>query len=954
LKFSRRSLLSGSAATTLSFGIPIGPSKVEASVHGGATGFNGGRSQTNQTQGGGTFLYINTFKLSNNWQYRSAPTNATAPAVPVIELDADGYPTYFPAQKGSVGVSSFFSMPSRADYRGIWYLAWDGTGTLALAGVNYSLAPGFTSASFSGTNGKVGFFHTDGGRVENKFLLITATNAAPNHVRNIRIYQARHEARLNNGEVFNPDAIVRIKAANPGVLRSLGWMGTVSDGGNLDSTATWPQRKRRTYYTATGDTIKSSWWAGITTNNGNDYSLAFPGYTLTDKTTFHYQVNVTQPQASTATVTITNSSVRGQPAVVSHAGHAYANGNSVVFRATPPAPLVAGTVYFIRDVVAGVSYSLSLTDGGAAINTTAASAGVVAVPIPTLNVNGTGKFPLIKWWSPYNASVGGQYYSVQLPTRGILGTATYDATTQFYIRTGGDPEDGNAGMHNGGSPEVFIDLCAAIGAHPHIVCPYLSCEPLQDYITQYVTYTKNNYPWMKPRIEPPNECWNTVRVFRATWYAGWVSHHLWGVSSWDDFNNAYGKWVSVIGQAISAIYHNDRTKYSMLCSFQTVNPSSTRLLSTRYVNVNGGSPAYLWCDRVCGANYMSPDERSTAQELIDAFNYSITHKGNPTQQNTIASRYVVTSGLGLGGAFNKYFQAIIKVAKSMPVGHTIKGLTYYEGGYSPDLQIPTTGPAPWISKLSTPGASQTNPCVLTIAINSRSGEGTTFAGNPAVAGMAVAPSGVNGMTQLNAPGTFAISFTNGSPNITAAANRLQVGQVVLFTNSQSHLNLKPPPELAPGIPYYVVTAGNSFQVSATKGGAPISVTSNTTFVPNGFGQQCTPGWMVLSVSGSTITIDCDATGFSPWTSGGTLSFVYSGFFSNTLRLAGGASTGLGTVNTAMYQGLDALTGANPGYISEFPSNFLYFGGGNVWSVIQPDIYAPDTPQWNSIKAYNGR
>lgn len=57
--------------------------------------------------------------------------------------------------------------------------------------------------------------------------------------------------------------------------------------------------------------------------------------------------------------------------VISQAGHPFANGDQVVFTSiTGGAGLVAGTVYFIVNSVAGVSYQVSATSGGAAVNFT--------------------------------------------------------------------------------------------------------------------------------------------------------------------------------------------------------------------------------------------------------------------------------------------------------------------------------------------------------------------------------------------------------------------------------------------------------------------------------------------------------------------------------------------------------------------------------------------------------
>jgi hypothetical protein len=74
--------------------------------------------------------------------------------------------------------------------------------------------------------------------------------------------------------------------------------------------------------------------------------------------------------APTYTTTAVSVSV-ASPGIVSDAGHSYVNNTPVVFTAgTLPTGLTVGTTYFVKNAVAGVSYELSATSGGASINTT--------------------------------------------------------------------------------------------------------------------------------------------------------------------------------------------------------------------------------------------------------------------------------------------------------------------------------------------------------------------------------------------------------------------------------------------------------------------------------------------------------------------------------------------------------------------------------------------------------
>jgi len=83
--------------------------------------------------------------------------------------------------------------------------------------------------------------------------------------------------------------------------------------------------------------------------------------------------------APTYTTNTVNVSV-ATPGIVTDAGHSFAANTPVVFTSGPlPTGLVVGTVYFVRNPVAGVSYELSATSGGASITTTGSAATGVSI-----------------------------------------------------------------------------------------------------------------------------------------------------------------------------------------------------------------------------------------------------------------------------------------------------------------------------------------------------------------------------------------------------------------------------------------------------------------------------------------------------------------------------------------------------------------------------------------------
>lgn len=514
-------------------------------------------------------------------------------------------------------------------------------------------------------------------------------------------------------------------------------------------------------------------------------------------------------------------------------------------------------------------------------------------------------------------------------------------------------------MINGGPPEIFIDYCAAVGAMPWLTAPYLSLTigagaGVTDYMPSWLTYVKNTYSWMKPLIEPYNETWNNgTAAGHGSFYAYYLPMVLWGtpgVFFADKINQTYGKWVSDLGNAMKTLFANDRTKYSMICACAAVSfngPGGTgtsndnRLKAAAYVTA-GGIPGYPVTDRVCIANYYSPIERFSVNEVADAFNYSVTNAGNPSGQDTIANSYAATADVGANSSYNltwnvTNFTNMKSWAQGMPGGNTIAGMVSYEGGWSPDYLNGN-----WTTSV---GASitQASPCVLTInAASTNNSElvGFNLAGNPAngANGIAISLSGIGGMTQLN-NATISSTFTSGNANI-AATNTLVVNQAITYPSTFGTV----PSNMKLDTTYFVVAAtGTTYQIALTRGGTAIVPASNASCISQ-------PGWFVTSSTVTTLTLDVDSSGFSAFTSGGTITWMNSRGYSNTLRQKGGDTAENGTLNTKWYSLYFAM--ASVGFVVEFPSNFIYFGSGAVWFVIQPTIYAPLTPQWNSVVAAN--
>jgi hypothetical protein len=315
----------------------------------------------------------------------------------------------------------------------------------------------------------------------------------------------------------------------------------------------------------------------------------------------------------------------------------------------------------------------------------------------TLNVNGTGAFNILNESSGRLSSdtnsypVGGTWQS--------LATLVFDATLNAWIKFGGDIAMGSAGLNNGCPPELMVQLCQEVGAHPHFVAPALAIDPATDYVPNLATYCRVSGPsWMVPRFEGPNELWNFGPGFYQTGYAtAKAAAYGWGI----DFHNWYGKVMSVLGQAVSFAYAGDRSRYQVLCGVQTATGNSAseaagsnaRLASTKYIAQPAApqapytkTPASQWVTHVCCAQYFTPSDYGAPQEAISAANYAAAvTAGDTAQQQQIVAAYASTANSGPGSYTIAKCAVFFANWKAWALSFGIKKMCGYEGGYSPDL-----------------------------------------------------------------------------------------------------------------------------------------------------------------------------------------------------------------------------------------------------------------------------
>jgi hypothetical protein len=225
-----------------------------------AASHNGGRTQVNfnQIQFGGDYPFLNVVKACSNWKYQSAP-NANAGLDPAL-LDANGYPTSI--QAGGYYGTTY--IPHQLSRPGDYVIIWTATGGTSQVRNMGTLISGSYSAA--GTSGRAVFTPVS------TSLTPGVVSMSSGYVNSIAVVHVDDEAAWLAGDVFGVKFKERLIEGNFGVLRFLNW-----SQGNLSQVTTWATRKPATYFSYGAMELRSSIYAGQTSNVGNAYSLTIPG-----------------------------------------------------------------------------------------------------------------------------------------------------------------------------------------------------------------------------------------------------------------------------------------------------------------------------------------------------------------------------------------------------------------------------------------------------------------------------------------------------------------------------------------------------------------------------------------------------------------------------------------------------------------------------------------------------
>lgn len=994
---SRRDfLLGGASALAL-----LKSSPAAAWTHGGS-GFNGGRSQGQSTVPGisGDWPFINLIKMVGSWSSNGTGTGGTLPSsqeLPPNWADANGYPSESLA--GANDWNIFLGVPlstsKQATALSPFVLTWEGNTTIQFpfvtitsrsGGSGSTISPAFDipSGLWKGRCEWYPSYQTDprsgtvGSAVITGITIPIGGITAGSYIDKLSLYFKDYEPQFLAGQIFSPQFVSQLRAANFGVYRFMDWIAT-----NVSNVTTWATRKSLNYFTWSDYEYRAALYAGITTNSGNDYSLSiaggyswvnpiqgnYAGGAPVDKMTMHIGFNadatfVENNEHSTLTVTAFS------PVTFGWTAHPLVNGDPVGLDSIPGVGgnfmtgFSPGKNYYVVNKTAN-SFQLALTPGGTALSSTDTSSfgNNQIVRMPTLNIGTGGAVPIRQksTW-PLNAAsllpAGGSFTATI--KRFFWATLTYDADLNAWLMWGGSTNQFSNGLQNDVPIEVCFSLCKQLGMHPYFSIPALPMDPMTDYSKSLMQYCQSNNPgWMIPRFEPGNEVWNNLTPI--TLYAQAKAFAHWGGSNGNQ-NAWQGKVMSTLGQDAATVFGigNLKTKYKTLCGGQYVGTDpagypNDRIQSTTYV-AQAASPqsGYLktaalpYVSTMMSADYIYPSYYRTSNELQLAWQWSVTNAGNSAAQTANLNSYVDTMPAAgdpnVPGSLTSYYLGTANwgLSQSPPVTE----MNGYEGGYSPDLVAiaPTVFAQQWFSLIS--AATRANPCILTLPTYGNA-EGGSGSGNPAQVGMILSVANVTTMTQLNTQNSVTCSFTSGSSVITAT-NSFIAGQGIMFQDLLS--GGRPlPPGISANKPYYIIAAGLSgsqFSIALTKGGTAIVADPTGIFTgtwPNNVGDV---GWFVTAVSGSNVTIDVDSSAFTAF-SGSNGGAVYLGSTSivNNFRLAGLYAPDLQTYTTINYQNF-ALVGGS------FPSQYEFSGTGSEWPIIQPDIWGPQSKAFAAIAAYN--
>lgn len=899
----RRDFLKTSSALAMALAMP---KSALAWTHGSAAfTFNGGKSQAGlNSVGFGDYTFLNLFKSSQGW---SQITGGGTPDIAGFAFDSDGYPTAIV----NGGVQSLFEIPNtleRAWTSGCLTISWKGTGTIAISGLTL-VTGNLTSATSAGSSVTVTPTTT------RPSVGISAIGSSSDYPHDIKVYFTSDQSLIDAGQMFSTEFLARLRNGGFGALRFLGWGSNTGNGFNDCAITTWASRKPTTYFSWVTNEYRLSWYAGVSTNVGDAYSItprvgyAFGSGFPADKQTFIIQWSATA-SGNSATLSWNGNTpkaiLRPNGAAQFTGGHTGRPGSgqyhTVVYDAALDAFLDFGTDTTSEFIENGVPPEIMV----ALCKTVGAH---IDFPVPFLACDpltdflpnllslfqtASGMIPRIE--GPNETwNNGGPFYATQysqvrqslrngaVTTNGTITNASYSVTAVSYVA--------NTSMTLTIGAHSF-----AVGSNVALTGPFngLSAVPNSGIVTSFTTTT------ITINAGPSS----------GTWTSGGTAQ-----GNATDVHNWYGRIISKIGQQAASSYGvvqaqvKTQTKYQVCCGVQTgtgtatgtsgigTNSSDARLTAAAYVVESGNSnnAASVWTTHVRVTNYISPNTYGTSAEttLSTAFGGVLFTASISGTAMTVAS--IQTSGGALAIGMTLF-------------GANIPGSITITGGSAPN----------WTISSSLSLASQSIYASV----------GTT---QPA--------SYIDG---LNAPASFTGSVSGSVLTASGITNQILVGMVLIYSGSDLKTTIS------------TDNGNGTYNLSRNLGTIGFQAMTADTWssvatLPTVWGY-----WKTWAQANSVNKMNCYEGSYSPdYTGGGSSAVDVLRYASKQVASSSGSATGLQGYTTTSYNSFVGLTGG--GFTAEFPSLFVVSGrypSTNVWADLE-DIYQnPDPPQWKAVIAFN--
>jgi hypothetical protein len=306
----------------------------------------------------------------------------------------------------------------------------------------------------------------------------------------------------------------------------------------------------------------------------------------------------------------------------------------------------------------------------------------------TLNIGGTGAKPVV---TRTGAVVSGGL----MPVLNGMSSVVYDADMDWYVLAEGNSTNPYWGIQNGWPPEVAVELCNLVRARPWVTMPYLCEKDPSDYMGGWAQlFNASLGSGLVPILQNVNEMWNSGSSWPGTLYFDAKAKAIYGPSY--NYLDWYSRSLSLMGQAISAVFGGDRSKYWTVVGQHTQDPFGTtaaarRLESTAYVALEGGSPAKNWITHAAMTNYWAAwyhNLKGSTEELVYAWEWKDALAARKTE---LIDQYVSENqSVNTNGPYGQVTVARLKVIVALWVGRYGAydlPIIHYEGGYSPDFAV---------------------------------------------------------------------------------------------------------------------------------------------------------------------------------------------------------------------------------------------------------------------------